>query len=299
MALTGAQFELVAGEFAATVVEVGAGLRRFSFRGVDVTVPYGDDVLPPKACGDVLVPWPNRIRDGKYTFAGQSYQLPLTEPAQHNAIHGLGRWVRWTPLAVAADSVTLAVDLAPQTGWMFEVRVEVTYTLTALDGLAVRVLALNTGRGPAPFGAGFHPYLSTHGHPLDEVTVSVPARERLLLDDAQVPIGQRAVEGSTHDLRHGRRLRGLRFDDGFSDLITSGGRGDAEVRTKSGGAQLWFDEAFRYLQVFTVDELVDGRAGVAIEPMTCPADAFNTGTGVIVLEPGLPWSAAWGIRPLL
>jgi aldose 1-epimerase len=301
MALTGAQFELHAGEFAATVVEVGAGLRRFTFRSIDVTAPYGPDVLPPKACGDVLVPWPNRIRGGAYTYAGTSYQLALTEPAKRNAIHGLARWVRWTPLAVAADSVTLAVDLVPQTGWVFEVRVEVTYRLSAEDGLMVSVVALNTGNAPAPFGAGFHPYLSTHGHGLDEVTVSVPAREQLLVDDAQVPIGRRSVDGSPHDLRHGRRLRELRFDDGFTDLITVDGRGDAEVRTKSGSAQVWFDEAFRYLQVFTVDDLYgdgSGLAAVAIEPMTCPADAFNTGEGVVVLLPGVPWSASWGIRPL-
>src|SRR5258707_417490 len=126
-ALSGTQYELVAGEFAATVVEVGAGLRRFTFRGIDVTVPYGRDVLPPKGAGAVLVPWPNRLRNGHYSFAGQSYQLALTEPAQRNAIHGLARWVRWTPLIVTPDSVTLGVDLVPQTGWLFQVRVEVTY----------------------------------------------------------------------------------------------------------------------------------------------------------------------------
>ncbi len=230
---------------------------------------------------------------------GVSYQLALTEPAQHNAIHGLARWVRWTPLAIGPASVTLAIDLVPQTGWLFEVRVEVTYTLDASTGLTVTVRATNTGAGPAPFGAGFHPYLSTHGHVLDDVTVQIPAATHLLLDEAQVPIGLRSVKGSTHDLRRGRRLRTLRLDDAFADLTTVDGLGLASVRTKSGGAELWFDAAFGYLQVFTIDDLHGGVPAVAIEPMTCPANAFNTGEGLLVLEPGVPWSAAWGVRPII
>jgi aldose 1-epimerase len=299
VALTGTQYELSVGEYAATVVEVGAGLRRFSYRGIDVTAPYGADVLPPKGNGGVLVPWPNRLRGGHYTFAGTDYQLALTEPAKRNAIHGLARWVRWTPLAISPDAVTLAIDLVPQTGWVFEVRVEVTYALHADTGLTVTILAKNTGRTAAPFGAGFHPYLSLHGHALDDVTLQVPARQHLLVDDAQVPVGARSVGASRHDLRRGRRLRELRLDDGFAGLITEDGRGHAEVRTKSGSAQVWFDDAFGYLQVFTVDDLAGGVPAVAIEPMTCPADAFNSGEGLIVLEPLQSWTASWGIRPLV
>jgi aldose 1-epimerase len=298
VALTGTQFEINAGDFSATVVEVGAGLRRLTHGGVDVTAPYGEDELPPKGDGCVLVPWPNRLRAGHYTFGGVSYQLALTEPTQNNAIHGLARWVRWTPLVIEADSITLGIDLVPQTGWLFEVRVEVTYSLHPVDGLTVSAVAHNNGAAAAPFGAGFHPYLSTHGHHLDDVTLVVPAVEHLLVDEAQVPIGKRTIHGSSHDLRAGRRLHGLRLDDGFTGLTYADGRGSAEVRTPSGGAQLWFDEAFGFLQVFTVDDLGHGQAAVAIEPMTCPADAFNTGEGLIVLEPGASWTASWGIRPL-
>ena len=89
----------VAGEFAATIVEVGAGLRRFTFRGVDVTVPYGETCCRPRARGGgaraVAEPAARRallLRRPRPTSS------PLTEPAQRNAIHGLARWVRWTPL---------------------------------------------------------------------------------------------------------------------------------------------------------------------------------------------------------
>src|SRR5690349_9771338 len=127
MALSGKQFTVSAGDFEATISEVGAGLRRFTFRGVDVTVPVSPDVLPAKGSGAVLVPWPNRIRHGRYRFGGEQYQLSLTEPELNNAIHGLARWARWMPSVEQAARVTLVQNIVPQTGYPFEVAVEVTY----------------------------------------------------------------------------------------------------------------------------------------------------------------------------
>ena len=298
MALTGRQFTIAAGDHEATVVEVGAGLRRYAHRGVDVTFTYGDGDLPPKGCGAVLVPWPNRLRGGRYSFDGKAYQLPLSEPPTGNAIHGLGRWARWVPVRHETSAVTLALDIVPQAGWPFEVRVEVTYALDAVGGLAVTGVARNTGTGRAPFGAGFHPYLSTRGRGIGEVTVKVPARDRIVLDEAKVPVGMQSVAGTPYDLRRGRRLGALRLDDGFTGLSTAGGRGAVLVRTRSGGAQVWFDETFRFVQVFTPDLVAGGLPGVAVEPMTCPADAFNSGTGLIVLTPRDSWTGSWGIQPL-
>lgn len=298
MALTGQQFSIAAGDHQATVVEVGAGLRRYAHRGVDVTFSYGDGDLPPKGCGAVLVPWPNRLRGGKYTFDGNTYQLALTEPATGNAIHGLGRWARWVRVRHQTSLVTLALDIVPQTGWPFEVHVEVTYALDAELGLGVTAVARNIGVVRAPFGAGFHPYLSTRGHALDEVTIKVPAQGRIVVDEAQVPVGMQPVAGTPYDLRRGRRLRALRMDDAFAGLSTVGGRGAVQVRTRSGGAQVWFDETFAVVQVFTPDLVAGGRPGVAVEPMTCPADAFNSGTGLMVLAPGDSWTGSWGIQPL-
>ena len=113
-ALSGQQFTITAGEHEATVVEVGGGLRRYVHRGVDVTCGYATDVLAPKCCGGVLVPWPNRLRGGRYRFEGADYQLALTEPAAGNAIHGLGRWERWRALRQDTASVTLTLDVVPQ-----------------------------------------------------------------------------------------------------------------------------------------------------------------------------------------
>jgi aldose 1-epimerase len=298
MALTGTQYRITAGEHEATIVEVGAGLRSYSYRGADVTAPYAEDELPPRCDGGVLVPWPNRLRDGRYSFNGVTQQVPVTEVANHNAIHGLARWARWAGAEAGNSAVTMAIDLVPQTGWPFELTVQVRYALDADTGLTVTVTATNHGLTSAPFGAGFHPYFSLHGQPMDDVRLTVPAATRLLVDTVQVPVGVEPVEGTGYDLRTPRRLGRARLDDGFTDLERTAGIGRATVATDAGSAQLWFDESFGYLQVFTADLLAHGEPAVAIEPMTCPADAFNSGDGLIVLEPKQSWSASWGIVPI-
>jgi aldose 1-epimerase len=298
MTMSGRRYVIEAGEHRATVVEVGAGLQRYTVSGVDITCTFDVDALTPKCCGTTLVPWPNRIRDGRYTFDGTTQQLALTEPAARNAIHGLGRWARWTKVKQAPDQVTLRLDVVPQSGYPFEIRVETTYAVHPEHGLTVTIGARNLGPTRAPFGAGSHPYLSTRGHALADTRVHIPAREVLVLDDKQVPVGVRSVARTDHDLRRGKRLRTLRFDDGFTGLITHEGRGAAELRTPGGGARLWFDETYRFLQVFTLDALTPNQPGVAIEPMTCAPNAFNSGAGLIVLEPDGAWTGSWGIVPI-
>ncbi len=298
MARSGRQYRITAGAHEAVIAEVGAGLRSYTVGGGDVTCCYGADEMAPKACGTTLVPWPNRIRNARYAFDGVDYQLAVTEPATGNAIHGFGRWARWSKVHHRADRVKLRLDIVPQTGYPFEIRATITYRLHKRDGLRVTLTADNRGDGAAPFGAGSHPYLSTRGHDLADVTVRLPARAVLELDDLQIPIGSHEVAKTPEDLRRGRKLRDLRFDDAFTDLVVSHGRGHAEVRTRDGGAQLWFDAAFKYLQVFTKADVTPGQHGVAIEPMTCPPDAFNSGAGLLVLAPGEKWRGRWGITPI-
>jgi aldose 1-epimerase len=297
MPLTGRQYRISAGAFEATIVEVGAALRQYTFDGADVTASFGEDELPPRCCGGVLAPWPNRIRDGVYSFDGEQFQLPLTEPEHRNAIHGLARWVRWSCVEQDEASVTLAYDIPPQKGWPFQVVVGVTYRLDPVGGLSVVAGANNIGARRAPFGIGFHPYVAVDAGGLGEVSLHLPAADLFVTDEAQIPIGTRPVDHE-HDFRHGRKLGQMRMDQGFTGLTRAEGRSHVEVRTRSGGARIWFDATFGYVQVFTVDQLTPNRPAVALEPMTCAPNAFNTGAGLIVLDPGGHWSGSWGIAPL-
>ena len=245
--VAGRRFEIAAGGYRAELTEVGAGLAGLWRDGESVTVPTPPDGLPPKSAGAVLLPWPNRIADGRYRFDGTEYQLPLTDPATGNASHGLVRWVRWDLARQDGCSVTLAHDLVPQTGYPFGLRLRVTYSLDAATGLRVDTDVVNSGRSPAPFGAGFHPYLDLGGHPLDTAELLVPAAVVLDTDDRQIPTGRHLVAGTPFDFRASRPLGDLRLDHGFAELTGSA----VLLQTEQRAIELSWDAGFGYLQVFT------------------------------------------------
>jgi aldose 1-epimerase len=281
-----------AGDYRAEVAEVGAGLAGLWHGEQSITVPYADQVLPPMSSGAVLLPWPNRIRDGRYSLSGKPYQLPLTEPDRLNAIHGLVRWVRWSVIEQNDSSITLEHWLVPQTGYPFALRLALRYALDPDDGLSVRTWAANVGDDAAPFGAGFHPYLDLSGQDFDEVAVEIPAESVLIVDERMIPAGRSPVSETAYDFRETRPIGSLRLDHGFTDLTNGRARVEASGMTR----ELWWEPAFGYLQVFTPEESRFGTTALAVEPMTCPANAFASAESLIVLAPAEEFSASWGIR---
>jgi len=291
MALTGQRIEISAGDYRAAVSANGAAIAGLWHGDVPLTVVQPEHQLPLKGNGQVLVPWPNRIRDGKYTFDGVDYQLSTTEVLRHNAIHGLARWSRFKVTAHAADAVTLACDLVPQPGYPFEVSVQVQYRLDPDDGLIVQCHCVNKGRQVVPFGVGFHPYVDLASSDLDHAQIELGARSILELDEQSIPVGRTSVAGTPYDLSHLRPLGTLRIDNCYTDLTSDWARvavGDRVV-------ELWWGDAFDYIQVFTPEEIAAGRRAIAIEPMSCAPDAYNSGDGLVRLEPGAGWDGTWGI----
>ncbi len=170
---TGEQYEIASGNQRAVVTEVGATLRNFSVDGRDVVHGFGVEDMIKGGRGQNLIPWPNRIRDGRYIFNGVSQQLALSEPARHNATHGLARHVPWVLLDKKPDAVTNRVRIHPQAGWPGTLEAIITHRVGE-DGLAVTVEATNIGAGEVPFGYGAHPYLTVGESTVDEVAVTAP-----------------------------------------------------------------------------------------------------------------------------
>ncbi|HEY9497166.1 MAG TPA: aldose 1-epimerase family protein [Intrasporangium sp.] len=296
---TGQQWTIGHGPFEATVVEVGGGLRSLTRQGSPLVAGYGADESPRSGRGQQLMPWPNRIRDGRYTWEGTELQLPITEVARGHASHGLVRWAVWELIEHESESVTVGYRLYPQPGWEHPLDLRTTYVLDD-SGLVVTTAARNVGRTAAPFGYGAHPYLATGSTSLPEVQVQVPASTWLEVDDRLVPTRRVGVEGSGLDLRSRRPLGDTRLDTAFTDLVRDDdGMWRCEVVTESAGRiVLWADAAFPWVQVFTgAVEKGLGEPGIAVEPMTCPADAFNSGDSLITLAPGDEWTGTWGISP--
>jgi aldose 1-epimerase len=297
--LTGVQFRISAGDYSATVTELGAGLREFRHRDRPVIAEYGPDELPPGGAGQLLAPWPNRIDHGQYAIGGTSYQLDLSEPAHGNAIHGLTRWASWQEAEHAADVVRLRHVLLGHPGYPFCLELTAEYLLSAADGLQVSVTAANPGSRGAPYGTGSHPYLTTGAALVDECELLLPATRWLPADERGIPQGEpEDVTGSPYDFREPRLLAGARLDHAFTGLIAGrDGRAWAELSSAGVRVAFWAGQGYRWLQVFTGDALDSGhrRRAVAIEPMTCPPNSFVTGTDLLILQPGDSITHEWGI----
>lgn len=289
------------GDQEATVVAVGGALRSYTAGGVEVVQPFDAHEINPVSHGAVLAPWPNRLGDGRYTFDGVTYQLPVTEPERGTALHGLVQWERFTvggrTTTPEHDEVELVHDLVPRHGYPFALQLVVTYRLD-VAGLTVTTHATNVGRVRAPFGLGFHPWLSTRGAAVDACVLHLDAATRVVPDDRLLPAGTEPVSGAT-DLRTPAPLAGRSFDDAWTDVARDEqGRTHATWRTPDGRTtHVWADAAFGVWQVCTGDAIPRPwrRTAVAVEPMTCAADALRTGEDLVVIAPGESFACSWGL----
>ncbi|MFJ8159501.1 aldose 1-epimerase family protein [Streptomyces sp. NPDC096136] len=298
---TGRQLTLRHGAHEAVVVELGAALRSYTVGGRPVIDGFAAQEPVTGGRGQILVPWPNRIRDGRYTWEGRELRLPLTEPAAGNAIHGLLRWVPWRVAEEGGDRAVLDVELRPQPGYPFHLGVRAAYTLGG-HGLEVAVTARNLGPDAAPYGFGQHPYVRAGTASVDEAVLTLPARTRLVTDGRGLPVGAEPVAGTEYDLRAPRALGPLRLDTPFGDLERDAdGRAVVRLAHPSGtlGTDVWLGPGADWVQLYTGDTLPPGerRRAVAVEPMTCPPDAFRSGTGLVRLAPGAHHTVRWGITP--
>jgi aldose 1-epimerase len=295
---SGEQFEIARGAHRATIVEVGGGIRSYEVDSRRVLDPYDLHAMCDGAHGEPLIPWPNRLADGQYRFDGDEYQVPLTEPSQRNAIHGLLRWWLWHVREREPDRVVVGTRLYPLQGYPFALDVAVAYELSDA-GLAVRTSVTNIGDRACPFGSGHHPYLSPGSGLLDDCTLEFDASTRIATDERQIPTAYEPVAGTPLDLKHGRRIGALEIDDAFTGLARDGaGRATVTLTGPDGSAvELWADSSYEVIQLYTGHTLGRGRRrlGLAAEPMTCPANAFQSGEGLIRIEPGETVTSVWGV----
>jgi aldose 1-epimerase len=296
---SGEQYEIRHGSQRAVITEVGGGLRTYVVGDQPLLDGYDIDQMCPSGRGQVLAPWPNRLEDGRYEFRGETHQVPIDEPATHNAIHGLVRWATWSVQERTADRVVVQHELHPQPGYPFTLLLTIEYALGP-GGLTAVMTARNDGVEICPFGCGAHPYL-TLGRLADELTLTVPARMVLEPDARGIPRSPTPVDGTDLDFRTPRTIGATVLDHCYTDLERDAS-GHASIDLSDAAAQrgvtVWFDQGFRYAMLFTGDPLPDvARHAVAVEPMTCPPNALRTGTAVVRLAPGESVTNTWGITP--
>ena len=228
---SGDQYEISAAGYTAVVTEGGAALRVLRHHGRDLVHGFDESAMSTGGRGQLLMPWPNRIRDGRYSFGGHDLQLGLTDPRTGNASHGLARWAPWTVEEHTATSVSLVHRLMAQTGYPWALDLHVLYDLSA-DGLVVTQTATNLAAEPAPYASGAHPYLCV-GDAIEDLELTLPARTRVVLDDRQLPTGVEPV-GDDLDFTTGRRIGDRVLDQGFGDLRHVEGRARVTLTEPSG-----------------------------------------------------------------
>ena len=281
-----------------TVSETGGGLRTYTASGHDILDGYGPEEPAQSGRGQVLIPWPNRLEDGTYEFDGEWHQLPLTEPERGNAIHGLVRSAQWQTMEREEGRVVMTYSLRPQSGYPFSLDLRIEYRLSA-EGLHVETTATNVGAEACPYGAGAHPYVTVGTPTVDAAVLRIPARTVLESDERGLPTGRVPVAGTDRDFLAPRPIGSTLLDHCFTDLERDDD-GIARVRLRDPDSgrvvTVWVDRSYPYVMVFTGDPLPDvARRSLAVEPMTCPPNAFRTGEALIRLEPGDSTTGAWGI----
>jgi aldose 1-epimerase len=286
---------LTAGDARLVVDLRGGGMRRLTVGEWDVLDGYAPGAVPGGSRGVVLLPWPNRVRYGRWTWQGRDLQLDIRSREQPTAMHGLLATQPWSVLGETGDATTVGTVLEPHTGYPFRLAAAVDYTLAA-DGLTVTVRVRNAGTVAAPFGAGMHPYLhagATEDGGIGDAELAVAARTELVTDGG-LPTGERRrFDGDVG------RIGDRAFDTPLTDLERDDdGWARVRLRGSAGELELAVDEQWPWLQVYTGDQFPEGqhRRSLAVEPMSCPPNALADGVDLVVLDPGGEWSGTWTLR---
>ena len=298
---SGDQFEIRRGTMRAVITEMGAGLRALSVGDLAVLDGYDQRATPSMGHGQVLIPFPNRIANGTYVFRDVHYQLPLNEVAHRHAIHGFSRSMNWRPTSHDENSLVMSLVLHAQPGYPFVLSLQERYTLTE-TGLEVQTTARNSGTDGLPYGVGHHPYVTVGSATIDEDRLHISAESYFRTDQQLIPVlPPVSVSNTTYDFRTTRTIGETSMDIGFTDLIRDAdGFARVTLSSPDGRRQLslYVDSSYRCLQIFTGDTVPDRarrRCGLAIEPYTCAANAYNNQYGLLTLEPGQSCTCTWGI----
>ncbi|RZS32269.1 aldose 1-epimerase [Herbihabitans rhizosphaerae] len=298
---SGRVYELRHGDQHAVIAGVAATLLSYRAGGEELLLTHPADEMGEGYQGKTILPWPNRIDHGRYTFGGVEHQVPINEIERDTALHGLLSFTEWEPVRHERDHVVLRIRQYPHYGYPFELAFQIEFSLGP-DGLRSTLTARNTGDSPAPFGTANHTYVRAASGTIDSMELELGADTHYLVNDRLIPTGTAPVAGTPYDFRTRRRIGDTLMDTAFTGLRRNA-RGVASVHFgRPGGrnVEMWMDRGYGYLQVYT-DDGPDGhppRSGITVEPVSCAPNCFNTGDGLVVLEPGERWRGSFGYRTM-
>jgi aldose 1-epimerase len=244
--------------------------------------PYRGGAFP-------LVPYSNRIREGRFAFRGRTVALPLNRPPERHAIHGHGWQAPWHPVHVGAAEARLEYHHAAG-AWPWAYRAIQHFTL-APGRLTVALALVNESEGPMPAGLGWHPYF-----PRTPRTMIAAAVRAVWLTDHEMMPTALVPPSPAADPSRGLAVDAAALDNCF---VGWSRRVDVEWPERGTGLTMTADPPLDYLVVFTPP----GRPFFCAEPVSHVTDAFNLAeagrldAGRRVLEPGAALRAAITLTP--
>ena len=293
---TGNQYVISSGEWSAVVTELGASLRELKWRGEDLIVPFDPNKVIPCCNGWVLAPYPNRVTNGQYSFDGEDYQMPIDEFDRQSSLHGYAYRYMWELEDLQESHVTLSWRSPDIAGYPFDITITATYALDE-NGLTETFTVHNNDSVKAPWAFGIHPWLANgkQGATAAErdadsaaCHLQIKAASHVTVNEALIPTGTEPVTG-IYDLNDGPTLEGRAFDDAWVDVERAADGATTTTFTRPDGIEVKIigDETINAWQCYTATgaPFAEHPYGIAVEPMTAPANAFRTGDHLVTLAP--------------
>lgn len=244
--------------------------------------------------GAKLIPFPNRIKDGRYNFNGNTYQLPINHLQESHAIHGFIYDKPTNIIRSGASKQSAFIEMeyiynGSVEGFPFSFTLIFKYILTVV-GLDIETKVKNIGKGDMPFGDGWHPYFSLNEH-VDDLFIRIPSTKKIVVDNRMIPAGELVNDDRFRELA---QINNTFFDNGY--LIEKQAKAITQLFSKNKNLtiNIWQEshsDKYNYLQIYTPPS----RKSIAIEPMTCSADAFNNYDGLIILAPEDEFRGLYGV----
>lgn len=269
-----------------------------TFQGVSILDGYKTPIeldLNNWGKSALLYPFPNRLKDGKYTWNEVDYQFPVNDQQTDNALHGLGMDKAMNVMKVVKDenSATLVCQYMDQgfhEYYPFPFNFCASFTITEY-GMTVELKVKNTGDNAIPFGFGWHPYFSL-SEKIADTELTLPSVEMIGIDQRMIPTGKRYT---FEDFVNGNTIGQTVLDNCFAIPKTDGNIFRLELKGEKGTLRYWQETGpgkYDYVQLFTPPM----RESIAVEPMTCNVDAFNNGDGLIEVVPNEEVAARFGFE---
>ena len=280
------------------IPEVGANVCQIYFDGH----PILDGITKPEELNvnrwfksSVLIPFPNRLNQGKYKWLGNPYIFPINDAYTGNALHGYGAN---TPFEVSeielhedsAHIVCKYEDNGQNNAYPFPFTFEARFEITSDARFEVNFKCYNDGKLDIPFGMGWHPYYQLNKS-VEEVILQLPECKFIGLDESMLPTGK---QYTYDEFLEGKKIGVTVLDNCFA-VEPEDNRFEFSIIGKSARLSFWQETGagkYSYLQLFTPPS----RDSIAIEPMTCNIDAFNNRQGLVSLSPKQKIEAKFGLR---